>query len=72
MAYQLDPLMPKGLIATTQDLDDLMACKQFNGIIIQVNIFDTIQEFQHQGHDDAINKYYNNKILEKAIIPIRR
>ena len=44
MAHRLDTSIPQGLTATTQSLDDLMACGQSNGAIIQANVLDTIQK----------------------------
>ena len=52
-----------------------MACKQSNGVTIQADVFDTIQPKVFalaRQIDDAINESYNNKILEKTTMQIRK
>ena len=64
--------MPQGITATTQGLNDFMACRKFNGATIQVDVLDMIQKSWHWGPDNIMNKYYNDKISEKAIMQIER
>ena len=48
-----------------------MACGQSDGAIIQADVFNTMQpEISASAWqlDNAIDEYYNNKILEKATI----
>ena len=48
-----------------------MACGQSDGTTIQANVLNTIQpkvSVSVWQFDDAIDKCYNNKLLEKAIM----
>ena len=52
-----------------------MACRQSNSATIWADVLDTIQPevFALAWQiDDAIDECYNNKMLEKAIMQIRR
>ena len=61
----------QGLTTTTQGLDHFMACRRSNGTTIQGNVLNIIQPevFTLAWQlNDIMNKYYNNKLLEKVII----
>ena len=58
--------------ATTQGLNDSIACGQSNGTTIQVKVFDIIQKFWHWEPNNIMNKCYNNKISEKATMQIEK
>ena len=49
-----------------------MACRQSDGATIQADVLDTIQEVRHRKPDDAMDEYYNNEMLEKAMMQIGR
>ena len=49
-----------------------MPCKQSNNTTIQADVLDRIQESRHCGPKNAIDKCYNNKIIKKAIMQIKR
>ena len=72
MADRLDAPMPQGLTATTQGLDESMACGRSDGATIQADFFNTIQESRHRGPDDAMDEYYDDEVLEKATMQIGR
>ena len=47
IAYQLDILIPQGLLAITQGLDDSIVCGQSDGATIRVDVLNTIQRSRH-------------------------
>ena len=58
-------------MATTQGLNDSMACKQSNGVTMQADVFDTIRpkiSALPWQLDDAMDECYNNELLKKATI----
>ena len=61
----------QGLTATTEGLNDSMACGWSNGATIRADVLDAIQPevfASAQQLNDAINECYNDKLLEKATI----
>ena len=49
-----------------------MACRQFDDATIQAKFFDTKILAFVQKLDNRMDKYYNNKLLEKTIIQIEK
>ena len=72
MAHWLDTPMLQSLNATTQGLDESMACGRSNGVTIQADVLDMIQESWHRRPDNAIDECYDDEVLEKATMQIRR
>ena len=65
----------QGFTITTQGFDNFIPYGQSNGITIQANVLDTIQSkvfTSVRQFDDAIDEYYNDKMLEKTIMQIRK
>ena len=65
----------QGLIATTQGLNDFMACGRSDSAIIQADILDTIQpevSTLAQRLNDTMDKYYNNELSKKGMMQIKR
>ena len=87
MTHQLDDSMPRGLPATTQGLEDLMACGQTNGATApaEVLVEDSMIQWLVDDHlealrpevsasacDDAMDGCYNDLMIEKAMMQIER
>ena len=58
----------QGLSATTQDLDDSMACGQSNCVMIQAEVSALARELD----DDIMVGCYNDEMTKKAIMQIGR
>ena len=75
MAHRLDVPMPRGLPATTQGLDDSMACGRSDGATIRADVLDTIRpevSASARRLDDAMDECYNDEMSEKATMQIGR
>ena len=72
MANQFDAPIPRGLTATTHNLDESMAYGRSDGATTQANVLDTIQESWHWGLDDAMDEYYDDEVSDKATMQIER
>ena len=65
-------MSPQGLTATTQGLDDLMACGRPDGATIRAEFLDTEVPASARRLDDAMDECYNNEMSEKATMQIGR
>ena len=63
----MDDILAQYLIVTTQGLDNLMAQQYKQMFLIQTKVLALAQQL-----NNAIDKYYNNKLLEKTIMQIER
>ena len=63
---------PRGLTATTQGLDDSMACGRSEGATIRAEFLDTEVSASARGLDDAMDECYDDEMSEKATMQIGR
>ena len=87
MIHRLDNSMPRGLLATTQGLDNSMACGQTDGATARAKVFaedsmiqwlvnDHLEALQPEvsasARNNAMDGCFNNVMIEKATMQIGR